>query len=144
MNDLNESGPPCGLNGDFEETPEPTLARKLAASIYLAERGIKGTLEDICYYLTIENAQVRAANKEMYEVLSNETNRYRTRFKLERELASDALDEVEDLQAKVEMLTTENGYITSACITAQERLDNALAMYDEISPMITWDELLNG
>lgn len=135
------SGLPSEVAGDWTESPEPTLANKLAASLYLAEIGITGA--DLEYQLTVELAKTRHANKQMYEILSSETNRYRARWLLEREWHQDTLEEVLDLEEQNELLKVENGYNIDALITSQERLDNALAMYDEISPMITWDELLN-
>lgn len=141
MRDLSENGLRSETSTVFET--EANLANKLAASIYLAETGVTGSLEDICYYLTVELAATRQANKDMYEMMSNEVERYRHRWTFERNLATDCLDDIVDLEAQVEALTLEAESYAESFETAQERLENALSTVDAITPMIDWNGLLN-
>lgn len=134
----------CAESGTDSELPgasEPTLANRLAASLYLAEIGITGSLEDIAYQVTIQLAEARHANKQMHDIMSSEVERYRSRWLLERELATDHINEVERLLEEATLRQAETDYSVSALLTAQDRLDNALAMYDDIAPYINWNEM---
>lgn len=144
MSDSVWSGQPCGVSGDWtEDVPEPTLENRLAASQYLVERGLAGgTLEDIAYRLTVELAKARNANDEMYELLSNEKERYRARFLMEREFCTDLLDENAELEGSLQLAQEEASQWEKGWDTAQRKLENALAMYDDIAPYINWLEML--
>lgn len=143
LNDLSESGPPCEQSGDFPE--ELSLEQRLAASVYLNDLGITGTVEDMCVRLTVELAKARQANKDLHEMMSNEIARLRSRSEkmrdrwvMERDIVTECLEDILDLEEKVEMLEVENDFNVDALTTAQMRLDNALATVDELSPLIDW------
>lgn len=135
------NGPLSEHIGDWTELPD-SLENRLAASKYLIECGLAGgPLEDICYRLTVKLAAERKASKDVYDVLSSEVKKWRTRFKIEHDVASGLLEDVGDLEDVVELLEAESDFNVSALITAQERLDNALATLEDLSPYINWEDL---
>lgn len=143
MNNSAASGPPCELNTNWTDIPD-TLEGRLAASQYLVDVGLSGgPPEDIAYRLTVQLASERKASKDQYDLLSAEVARYRSRFLLERELCNDVIAENCDLEEDLKLAEAEADYSVSALITAQERLDNALATYDAIAPYINWNEITN-
>lgn len=150
MSDYVENGPPCVastdwtdfLNEEYAEIPEPTLEDLLTTSAYLASLDIKGSHPLMLHTLAIRYAEVVQANKDMYTAMSNEIARYRQRWMFERNLATDSLDEVADLTCTIELLKVEAESYEESFTTAQNRLDNALSMYDTMAPSIDWNELL--
>lgn len=144
MNNSAASGPPCGVSGNWTEIPD-TLEGRLAASQYLVDVGLYGgSPEDIAYRLTVQLAAERKASKDEYDLLSAEVKRYRARFLMEREFCNDLLAENAELEENLELLGAENGFNIDALITAQERLDNALAAYDDLAPYIDWEGMTNA
>lgn len=144
MSNSAASGPPCEVNGVWTDIPDG-LEKRLAASQYLVDVGLHGgTPEDIAYRLTVQLAAERKASKDQYDVLSAEVARYRARFLMEREICNDVLDEVSDLEEQMALLKAETDYTVQALITAQERLDNALATYDDLAPYINWEGITNA
>jgi len=139
LNDLSKSGPPCESSGDF--LPD-TLEARLAASVYLAEIGIRGSVEDIAYQTTVQLAEARQANKDLHDMMSNEIARLRARWDFDRTLANDTLEEVVDLEEQIATLEAECDFNVDALITAQERLDNALLWCDDLSAQVPWANLL--
>jgi len=140
MSTSSAGGPNFSPNGEL--APD-SLENRLAASVYLTELGIKGDLESICYQLTVQLAEARKANKDLFDLMSPEVQRYRQRFLRERDLANDVLEELDEMIEQNEMLKAESGFNVDALITAQERLDNALNTIEELSPFIDWNGALN-
>ena len=125
------------------DAPEPTLERRLLASQYLVEHGLAGgSLEDIAYRVTVKLAQERKASRDIYELLSSEAMKWKTRFKLEHHVAEGLLEDNAELEWQLEAAEAEADFNVDALITAQERLDNALATYDAIAPFIDWAAMI--
>lgn len=139
----NTSGQSSGTTINWTELPDD-LERRLAASKYLIDIGFhSGTIEDQAYRLTVALAEARKANKDLWDAMGAEVSRYRERWTRERFISNDLADENAELAEGNELLLLENDQLTSALITAQERLDNALAWCDDVSPHINWN-LLTG
>ena len=125
------------------DAPEPTLERRLLASQYLVEHGLAGgSLEDIAYRVTVKLAQERKASRDIYELLSSEAMKWKTRFRLEHAVAEGVLEDCAELEETLELVEAECDFNTEALITAQERLDNALETYDAIAPFIDWAAMI--
>lgn len=146
MNTYDQSGTPCDPSSDWPETPPANLERLLAASVYLAEAGddMSGSLEDVTYRLVVELAKVRQANTEMYRTLSNEVERYRARWKFERELANDALESCDELEEQLETADFVAGENLKAYTLAVDNAENFKAVIDQLAPYIDWDGVFSN
>lgn len=153
MRDSNENGTPCAPSTTAETwklgdplpelTEDQELEKQLATSLFLARLGIKGSAEEICYQLVAELAKTRKANKDLHDLMAPEIDRYRSRFLRERELASDFLEEIQDLEETVAILKFEAESYEESFVTCQQRLENSLETVDALSANIDWNGLLN-
>lgn len=140
---LNTSGLSSGTNWNWTELPDD-LEKRLAASQYLVEIGLHvGSADDKAYALTVALAEARKANRDLWDAMSAEVSRYRERWNRERLISNDLADENAELAEQVDDLIAEKALAVDACITAQEKFDNAVAWCEDVSPHINWN-LLTG
>jgi hypothetical protein len=146
MPNLSVNGSGFDLSSDWPETPPPNPERLQASYAYLESIGydMANSLEDVLYRLVVEHAQVRQANKDLYTAMSNEVARYKARWKMERELAQDALDSVDLLEEELETACICAEANFDAYARAEDERDNAVAALEELGPFINWDGIFNG